>query len=48
MMPHIERSTFQWNWHIIQRIETMKFRLGMKTLVNAKNGLTKISEVINI
>jgi phosphoribosylformylglycinamidine synthase len=29
LMPHIERSTFQWNWHIIQRIETM-FRLGMK------------------
>jgi phosphoribosylformylglycinamidine synthase len=30
VMMHIERSTFQWNGHITQRIETMKFRLGMK------------------
>jgi phosphoribosylformylglycinamidine synthase len=29
MMPHIERSTFQWNW-AHQRIEMMKFLLGMK------------------
>jgi phosphoribosylformylglycinamidine synthase len=25
MMPHIERSTFQWNWAHHQRIEMMKF-----------------------
>jgi phosphoribosylformylglycinamidine synthase len=30
MMPHIERSTFQWNWAHTQRIETMKFHLGTK------------------
>jgi phosphoribosylformylglycinamidine synthase len=28
MMPHIERSTFQWNWAYYQRIEMMKFRLA--------------------
>jgi phosphoribosylformylglycinamidine (FGAM) synthase-like amidotransferase family enzyme len=27
MMPHIERSTFQWNWQL-SKIETMKFRLA--------------------
>jgi phosphoribosylformylglycinamidine synthase len=32
MMPHIERSTFQWNWAHYQRIVMMKFRLGMKLL----------------
>jgi phosphoribosylformylglycinamidine synthase len=28
MMPHIERSTFQWNWAHYQRIEMMKFLLA--------------------
>jgi hypothetical protein len=30
MMPHIERSTSNGTGRIIQRIETMKFHLGMK------------------
>jgi phosphoribosylformylglycinamidine synthase len=25
MMPHIERSNFQWNWANIRQTETMKF-----------------------
>jgi phosphoribosylformylglycinamidine synthase len=32
MMPHIERSTFQWNWAHYPKIEMMKFLLGMKPL----------------
>jgi phosphoribosylformylglycinamidine synthase len=34
MMPHIERSTFQWNWLIIQLVETMRFR--HEAFVNAR------------
>jgi phosphoribosylformylglycinamidine (FGAM) synthase-like amidotransferase family enzyme len=32
MMPHIERSTFNGTGRTIQRIEMMKFLLGMKPL----------------
>jgi phosphoribosylformylglycinamidine synthase len=40
MMPHIERSTFQWNW-ALPKDRNDEVSPWHEAFVNAKNGLTK-------
>ena len=41
MMPHIERSTFQWNWANYPAGRKDEVSPWLKAFTNAKNWLTK-------
>jgi phosphoribosylformylglycinamidine synthase len=44
MMPHIERSTFPWNWaHYPERGQKDEVSPWLEAFVNAKNGLKIIN-----
>jgi phosphoribosylformylglycinamidine synthase len=46
MMPHIERSTFQWNWAHYPKDRNDE--VSHEALLMPKNGLTKITLRFNM